>query len=125
MRRILILATAALTLAGAIAVSGPAAAQYRRDYRDRDRDRHGDAVAAGVLGFALGAAVGGSNNNRYGSRGYYDRGYYGQGPRRGYGYGYPSRGYAYGYGYRQPRRCVVERRWDPYYGRSVRYERCW
>jgi len=113
MRRMLTLATAGLTLAGAVAVSGPAAAQ-----RYRDRDNHGDAVAAGVLGFALGAAVAGNGNTRYRDSYYAPRGYgYYRAPPRAYGYGY-------GYGY-APRRCVVERRYDPYYGRSVRYERCW
>jgi hypothetical protein len=109
----LTLATAALTLAGAVAASGPAAAQ--RYYRDRDS--HGDAVTAGVLGFALGAAVAGNGNTRYRESYYAPRGY-------GY-YRAPPRAYGYGYGYRAPRRCVVERRWDPYWGRSVRVERCW
>ncbi len=115
MRRMLTLATAAVTLAGAVAISSPAAAQRY----SRDRDNHGDAVAAGVLGFALGAAVAGNGNTRY-REGYY--------APRGNAYGYyraPPRAYSYGYGYRAPRRCVVERRYDPYYGRTIRYERCW
>ena len=94
----------------------------RGDYHHHD---DGDAVAAGVIGLALGAIIGSAvtaNNQaprRYYSppRAYYPpppadyypppppQGYYGDGP------GYASRG------------CVVrERVWDPYAGQYVRVE---
>jgi hypothetical protein len=121
MRKVLTAALAAITLGGAVcATAAPAQA------RDHDRyyggryygggHRHNDAgvaVAAGVLGLALGAAIAGD-------RGDYDRGYYG----RGYydrGYGYYDRGYSPGYyGYGGYRTCETTRWvWDPYIGRRV------
>ena len=91
----------------------------RGDYRRHD---DGDAVAAGVIGLALGAIIGSaitSSNNRYPPpppRAYYPPppAYYQPPPPQGYygGSGYASRG------------CVVrERVWDPYYGQYVRIER--
>ena len=77
MRKPITAALAALTLAGGLTAATTADAQSR--YR-RDRDS-GAAVAAGIAGLALGAALG----------------------RRGtttYSYGYPS--YSYGYGYADP-----------------------
>jgi hypothetical protein len=90
------------------------------------RGHHGNdagvAIAGGIVGLALGAAIAGNHNNY--DRGYarYDRGYgYGYGyapppPPRYYGYGYGPR-YGYGYG----RDCWTTRDYDRYSG-SV-YER--
>jgi hypothetical protein len=118
MRKALTAAMAAITLGGAaLATAAPAQAQhhgggyhggggYRGGYGGHyGRGNGGAAVAAGVVGLALGAAIA-SNNH-----GYYDRGYYGA-PAYAYGYG-PG----YGYGYRT---CETTRWvWDPYYGRRV------
>jgi hypothetical protein len=117
MRKALTAALAAITLGGAVcATAAPAEAQHYRGggYHGgygghyRHGGNGGAAVAAGVVGLALGAAIA-SNHNGYYDRGYgYDRGYYG-GPAYAYGYGYP----AY-------RTCVSTRWvWDPYIGRRV------
>lgn len=119
----LAVAVAATALTAAV----PAEAQrYRGDhdrgYRGRD---NGGAIVAGIAGLAIGAAIASGNNRDrdyyYRERGYapnYDNGYY-----QSHGY-YPDDGY-YAYNYR-PRynRCRVERRYDPYYGRSVRVRIC-
>jgi hypothetical protein len=106
MRKLMTAAMAAITLGGAIAATAaPAEAQPRHYYRyDRGHDRTGAAVAAGVAGLAIGAALAGSNHNR----GYYNNGYYGGG------------GYAYDRGYYAPRVCESNH-WvfDPYIGRRV------
>jgi hypothetical protein len=114
MRKALTAAIAAITFGGAVAATAlPAEAQsrgghYRQDYRNgrhHDNNDAGVAIAAGVVGLALGAALS-SNGNR--SRGYYNQGYY----DRGYAYG-PRYGYA-------PRVCESSRWvWDRYYGRRV------
>ena len=75
----------------------------------------GVAIAGGIVGLALGAAIAGNNNNHY-RTGYYappppPPGYYG-----GYGYGRP-----YGYGYGRARDCWTTRDYDPYRDRV--YER--
>lgn len=82
---------AAATLAGSFAVAVEANAQPRRHYgRHYDRhDRTGAAVAAGIAGLALGAALS--------DRG---RGYYDYGPRYGYRPGYYA---PRAYGYYEPR----------------------
>lgn len=79
-------------------VTATAASADPRYYRHHHRDRGGDvaaaAIAAGIVGLAVGAAI--SDNDR-GDRRYYDDRYYGRRyappppPRYGYGYGY---GYA-------------------------------
>jgi hypothetical protein len=120
MRKFLTTAVAATTLAGAIAVTatpveardyGPPRHYYRHhDHRGNDA---GVAVAAGIVGLALGAALANSGDGR---DAYYDRGYY----RSGY---YEPRGY---YSYEPPRyrTCVRrERTYDPYYGRSTEITR--
>lgn len=112
MRKIMAAGMAALTLGGALAATATPAEAQRRYYRDYDRhrgDRTGAAVAAGVVGLALGAAIAGSNNNR----GYYNNGYYG-------GAYYDGRGYYDGGYYGRPRICETSR-WvyDPYIGRRV------
>ena len=96
MRKILTALAAALTFGSAIAATAtPANADpyrhgrygdggygYRyyddgRHHRHRDNDA-GIAVAAGVAGLALGAALASNSGNRsyYGGRGYYDRGHW-------------------------------------------------
>ena len=115
MRKALTVAMAAITLGGAVvATAAPAEARphgyyggyYGGHYR---HDNTGAAVAAGVVGLALGAALA-SNSHSYYDRGYYDRGYYAP--------GYYAPGYYYGgYGYRT---CESTRWvWDPYIGRRV------
>lgn len=123
MRKILSVGVAAVTLAAGVM---SASASDARDYRDgryyrnhghyqhyrRDRDDDGAAIAAGVVGLALGAALASGGNDR----GYYDRGYY------------DRRYYDRGHYYAPPRyrtTCRVTRTWDPYYGGYVRRERCW
>ena len=106
MKRIIAAGLAALTLAGAIAPAVTASAQDRHDQRhdgdrhDGDRrDNNGNAVAAGLAGIAVGAAI--ANGNRGGYRGGY---YYGE-PRYAYDY-------YYGPNYRGQRHCRNYRYWD-------------
>jgi hypothetical protein len=126
MRKSLAAAMAAITFGGAVAAT--AAPAEARDYRHRGdyyggRRHHnnndaGVAIAAGVVGLALGAAIAGSNNN---SGGYYNRGYYNQPPAYGYGRGHRGYdgGYAYGYAPRYRICQSRERVYDPYIDRSV------
>jgi opacity protein-like surface antigen len=112
MKKFLTTAVAAVTLAGAAAATAtPAAAQHYRGgyggyhgyYGGHDHhDNAGPAIAAGVLGLALGAAIA-SNHSHY----YYDRPYYG--------------GAYYDDGYYAPQRVCVTTRWvwDPYIGQRV------
>jgi hypothetical protein len=87
------------------------------------RHHHGGrgdaALAAGVVGLALGAAIASGGNDRHYRRGY-DYGYYAPPPPppRYYGYGYGPR---YGYGYGRARDCWTTRDYDEWSG-SV-YER--
>ena len=99
MRKTLTAAMAALTFGGAVAAAAvPAQARpndggryygndYRRDSRGNDA---GVAIAAGIVGLALGAALtSGNHSTSYGSYGYaqpyygssYNSGYYGGGYR--------------------------------------------
>lgn len=133
MRKIIAAGLAALTFLGA-ATAAQADSRYRR-HRDRD---NGAAVAAGIAGLAIGAALAsGSRDRGYYNNGYYDRGY-GRGYYdRGYGRGYYGRGYYAPRGYydrgyyaaprryRYARECRVYQTWDPYYGGYIRRERCW
>lgn len=112
------------TLAASTLVAvAPAEAQRYRYYH---RDRGGAAVAAGIAGLAIGAALA-SNSNRYDrDRWYSDRGYrydYDDYYYRSRGY-YPVDGY-YAYRYRDYAQCRTERRYDPYYGRRVRVRVCY
>ena len=106
MRKLLTTAVAALTLAGAIGAAGSADAQSRHYRRHNDT---GTAIAAGVAGLALGAALSSRGSSSY-----------------SYGYGYPSYGYSYpsyGYynqGYYAPRYRGYGR---PYYAPPVRHAR--
>jgi len=113
MRKTLTAAMAALTFGGAVAATAvPAEARpydgryygdYRRDRRDNDA---GVAIAAGIVGLALGAALTSGNNSSYGSYGY---------AQPYYGSGYYDRGYYGGYRTCESRRLV----WDPYIHRKV------
>jgi hypothetical protein len=107
--------------ATALTTALPADAQRYRRHHD---DGTGTAIVAGIAGLAIGAALASNGRDRdryYRQRGYdpyYDDGYY-----RSHGY-YPNDGY-YAYRYRQNyNRCWVERRYDRYYGRSVRVRVC-
>lgn len=90
MRNFIKAAIAATALGGAsLAAVQPAEA----------RDHTGAAVAAGIIGLGVGAAIASSANDR---RGYYDTGYYGSGYNPGYynSYNYaPSYGVVYDRGY--------------------------
>lgn len=152
MRKALTWSIAALTAVSAVAFSTSAAADH--DRYDNDDNEVGAAIIGGVLGFALGAAVGSSSNrNRYGSYGYGSSPYYGGSYGSPYGYGYGSSSpyyggsYGYGspyygssrYGYGSPYYggsyggygynsygygCRTERVWDRYYGRYVTRQVC-
>jgi hypothetical protein len=122
MRKMMTAALAALTFGGAVmATALPAQARdhdgwgrggYRYDYGRRHHGNDaGVAVAAGVVGLALGAAL--ANNSGH-SRSY-SSGYYSG------GYGYPGY-YDQGYGYDDDayRVCETSRWvWDPYIGRRI------
>ena len=108
MRKIMTAAVAALTIGGALAASVPASAQnhYDRGYRHND---DGAAVAAGVAGLAIGAAIASG-----------DRGpapYYYNAPPPAY-YNGPAY-YSY-YGH-----CHTSCRWSPHWGRYVRVRGCY
>jgi opacity protein-like surface antigen len=119
MRKLLTAALAALTFGGAVAATAvPAQARpygYGGHYRYYGGYRHhgdstGAALAGGIVGLALGAAIASSGSrDRYYGGSYYGRGYY---PRYGYSY------YDYGYDY-APRTCESRRQsYDPYSGRE-------
>jgi hypothetical protein len=113
MKRLL---TSALALG--LAVTSLPSTASAHDWRYRHSHR-GDAVAAGVVGLALGAVLGAaitnSNHRRYYDR--RDRCY----DRCGYSRDYYEEGYDDGY--RGPDLCIVrERRWDPYTGREIYIE---
>lgn len=116
--------------ATALGAAVPAEAQrygrggYGGGYR---HDNGGTAVVAGIAGLAIGAALASNRNDRYRDGYYRDRGYqpyYDDRYYRSHGY-YPNDGYyAYQYDDRRYRGCHVERRYDPYIGRSVRVRIC-
>ena len=115
MRKFLAASLAALTFAGAIAAGSASAQPYRyrdNDYRGYHRDDAGAAVAAGIVGLAVGAAL--SNDGR----GRYAGGYYYGPPRYAYDYYYGPR-------YRGSRHCRTRSVWDPYLGAYVDQTRCW
>lgn len=109
---------------GATALSMAAPAEAQRYYRHRDNG--GAALAAGIAGLAIGAAIA-SNNDPYRDRYYRDHGYrpdYDGYYYRSHGY-YPNDGY-YAYHYRSNwDRCRIERRWDRYSRRSVQIRVCY
>jgi hypothetical protein len=119
MRKYLAAGLAALTFAGTIAAGAASAQPYRsQPYRSRDYDRRhyrddsGAAIAAGIAGLAVGAAL------ANGGRGSYSNGYY-YGPSR---YAYE---HYYGPRYYGPRHCRTREVWDSYYGGYVEQTRCW
>ncbi len=121
MRKIIAASMAALTLAASLS-AGSAFAQHRDDRR-RDRDNNGAAVAAGIAGLAVGAALAAGGRGDYDSEHHYYRGY----SRGGYYYGpsaYAGDNY-YGSGYAGPRRCRTRTVWDPYVGAYIERTRCW
>ncbi|MBO9710997.1 MAG: hypothetical protein J7521_22585 [Caulobacter sp.] len=104
-------------VAGATAAS---ADPYRHGYyRGHRGDETSAAIAGGIVGLALGAAIAGNSNTRY--RSGYSYGYAPPPPPppRYYDYGYAPRPYGYGYGY--GRDCWSTREYDRWSG-SV-YER--
>ncbi|MGE5501890.1 MAG: hypothetical protein ACM3W4_08180 [Ignavibacteriales bacterium] len=146
MRKALTLSLAATTALSAVAFSTAAAAYDYRDYGRHYSSRHHDngdvagaAIAAGVIGLVLGAALASSSSNHhYYDNGYYGRGYNNYGGYGGYGYSQPYYGSGYyggdygrygyspdygggGYGYN---RCYTTRSWDPYYDGYVTRRVC-
>lgn len=131
MRKVLTSALAALTFGAAVAATAaPAEADARgRHHRSYYRHHHhggGDkaaiAVAAGIAGLALGAALSDGDGPRR-SRGGYSYSYSG-GYNNGYAYDPRYDGYYGDYYARGPRTCITrERVWDPYIGRHVTIER--
>ena len=122
MRKIWTSAAAGLALVGtAVTVATPADAQRWRGGGRYHGGWHrgggsGAAVAAGILGLGVGAAIASSNRGYYAHPGYYGYGapvYYG-----GPGYYAPPPPYAYGYG------CRSDWRWDGWRGRYVRVRWC-
>ena len=106
MKKILTGALAAITLGGV--VLGGASEASARGW-DHHGGNGGAAIAAGIAGLAIGAAIAGSNH------GYYDRGYYGPAPAY---YAGPA---AYSY----YDNCRVEWRWSPRWGRYERVRACY
>ena len=133
-----------LTAAASVAVVAAPAEAQSRYYRDHRGNDAGVAIAAGVVGLAVGAALA-SNRRGYDDRGYYNRnydgGYQGHHDQGHYDQGYYNRGYDRGY-YQQPRyvyrhngysghhngyygrQCISQRYFDEYSGQVVRVRRC-
>lgn len=127
MKTMITKAVLGLTL-GATALTAAAPAEAQR-YRHRDRDNTGTAIAAGIAGVVIGAAIASSNRDRYDrydrydDRGYrnYDR-YDGHYRQRGY---YPPQSHYYrDYERRNWRGCTIRRVYDPYLGHRVKVRYC-
>lgn len=127
MKTMITKAVLGLTL-GATALTAAAPAEAQR-YRHRDRDNTGTAIAAGIAGVVIGAAIAGSSRDRYDrydrydDRGYrdYDR-YDGHYRQRGY---YPPQSHYYrDYERRNWRGCTIRRVYDPYLGHRVKVRYC-
>lgn len=99
-------------LASLAMIATPAAARDR--YYGRNHDRTGTAIAAGVIGLAVGAALASVSRDRYYDGRYYD----------GYDGGYYDRGYPQGYypRYRTSYYYDAYPRYRTYY-RGDRYDR--
>ncbi len=116
MNKIIAGGLAALTLAGTLAASAPASAEPYRGHYYRHHDNSGAAIAAGIAGLAIGAAIAGGSNHgydRYASRPVY---YY-DGPPPAY-YAGPTY-------YSRYERCRTQWRWDRYYQEYVRVRACY
>ncbi len=111
MKKILTGALAALTVGGV--VLGGASTASAREWHGGGGNA-GAAVAAGIAGLAIGAALASSNHGYYGSSYAPAYGYYGRSYAPAY-YG----GYADDYGYAYRRHCRLETRWNRWDG----YER--
>lgn len=130
MNKTLTAAVAALTVAGVAAGAAvPAQAQSYRHHDGRYDNRHRDnddnagvAIAAGVIGLALGAALASSSrddNPRYQDNRYQDNRY-----RYGNSYRYAPHGASYAYTQPRYRVCTSrERAYDPYTGRRITVRR--
>ena len=108
--------------ATALTTAAPAEAQYYRGRRHHDDT--GTAIVAGVAGLAIGAAIASSSNR---DRRYRDDYYYRNDSYRYDNYNnYPRYNNYYNNAYRYNyRACRIERRYDPYYGRSTRVRVCY
>ncbi|WP_454714259.1 hypothetical protein [Caulobacter segnis] len=105
-------AAGAAALSLVVATTASADPRYRHHGRDRGGDTAAVAIAAGIVGLAVGAAISdGNRGDRYDDR-YYGRRAYAPPPppRYGYGYGYAPRPY---YGDRE---CWTTRDYDRYEG---------
>lgn len=112
MKKILIGALAGLTAAGALAAAAPASARDWHDGRGWHHDNGGAAVAAGIAGLAIGAAIAGN-----------DHGYYGPAP---YYYDAPPPAYYAGPAYYSYYRgCHTEWRWNGYWRHYERVRACY
>lgn len=120
MRKFITAGLTALTLAGGLGAASANAQEWRGGHR---HDGSGAAVAAGIAGLAIGAALASDHDRSYGYDRHYDRGYY----RDGYDYGPPARAYGYygGRGYYDRPRCVTRTVWDPYWGEYTQRTQCW
>ena len=144
MRKTLTTALAAITLVGGVlAAATPASAEHYRygGYRSHrsGSDKAAIAVAAGIAGLALGAALSSKSNGRSGYGSTYSSGYssrsnpyrngYDYNPRNdSYGGDYYGRGDSYGEDYyaRPPAPAVCtsrERAYDRYTGQRITIER--
>lgn len=111
-RSVQALAAAAVLAAGTLGAAAPAQARVST----------GVAVASGLLGLGVGAAIASDHPHRY----YYDDGYYAPPPppppARIY-YAPPPPPPSYGYAYVE--HCRVVNHWSNYWGRYVQSRRCY